>query len=580
MISNRYIDWKAFTPSYVESEMPRFIAEASQALDTIENSEISSYEDLVYALNDATYKLYRMWGALSHLLSVMNSKEWREVQEKYQGEIVAFSLRVGQSQKLYLSAKKLLESNAANDPVRRRILEKMVQSAELSGVSLEGEKKERFNAIAERLAQLGSDFRNAVIDSTPAEISDAVFPEVMKNDPDRSKRERLYRLRSTRAPSNSERREEMLRLRDDEAKMLGFRNYAEKSLATKSAGVPSAAFAMIDKLDAATAKAAKTEEKELAEFSKDELEPWDRAYAAERLREAKYDYSEEELKKYFELETTLAGLFRLTKTLFGVDVDEVSPDEKPPVWHDDVRFFRVKEEGCVIAEFYFDPFVRVNLKSGGAWMNEYSNLSVRKGEKPLALIVMNLPERDENAKVIADLTSRMDKNYPNESDKIYIEGRNAVLQGDIVLFHTRHTVIENLSITGDVTLNFTRDARLEALDISGTLTFGRGASKIIAQDLRLGSAIMDCTKNGEDAIGREPTIRSIVLRDAKATNGVKLIAAEDYGFLNVQIDNIEGSVTIGKEGDTLPSQKYYNLTIYNIKGDIIKHADAKHATFK
>ena len=186
----------------------------------------------------------------------------------------------------------------------------------------------------------------------------------------------------------------------------------------------------------------------------------------------------------------------------------------------------------------------------------------------------------ENAKVIADLTSRMDKNYPNESDKIYIEGRNAVLQGDIVLFHTRHTVIENLSITGDVTLNFTRDARLEALDISGTLTFGRGASKIIAQDLRLGSAIMDCNKNGEDAIGREPTIRSIVLRDAKATNGVKLIAAEDYGFLNVQIDNIEGSVTIGKEGDTLPSQKYYNLTIYNIKGDIIKHADAKHATFK
>lgn len=399
MISNRYIDWKAFTPSYVESEMPRLIAEASQALDTIENSEISSYEDLVYALNDATYKLYRMWGALSHLLSVMNSKEWREVQEKYQGEIVAFSLRVGQSQKLYLSAKKLLESNAANDPVRRRILEKMVQSAELSGVSLEGEKKERFNAIAERLAQLGSDFRNAVIDSTPAEISDAVFPEVMKNDPDRSKRERLYRLRSTRAPSNSERIDEMLRLRDEEAKMLGFRNYAEKSLATKSAEVPSAAFAMIDKLDAATAEAAETEEKELAEFSKDELEPWDRAYAAERLREAKYDYSEEELKKYFELETTLAGLFRLTKTLFGVDVEEVSPDEKPPVWHDDVRFFRVKEEGRVIAEFYFDPFVRVNLKSGGAWMNEFSNLSVRKGEKPLALIVMNLPERDENAKV-------------------------------------------------------------------------------------------------------------------------------------------------------------------------------------
>ena len=191
MISNRYIDWKAFTPSYVESEMPKLIAEASEALEKIENGEISTYEDLVYALNDATFKLWRMWGALSHLLSVMNSKEWREIQEKFQGEIVAFSLRVGQSQKLYLCAKKLLESNAVDDPVRRRILEKMVQSAELSGVALEGEKKERFNYIAARLAQLGSDFRNAVIDSTPAEISDAVFPEVMKNEPDRGKRETL-----------------------------------------------------------------------------------------------------------------------------------------------------------------------------------------------------------------------------------------------------------------------------------------------------------------------------------------------------------------------------------------------------
>lgn len=398
MISNRYIDWKAFTPSYVESEMPKLIAEASEALEKIENGEISTYEDLVYALNDATFKLWRMWGALSHLLSVMNSKEWREIQEKFQGEIVAFSLRVGQSQKLYLCAKKLLESNAVDDPVRRRILEKMVQSAELSGVALEGEKKERFNSIAARLAQLGSDFRNAVIDSTPAEISDAVFPEVMKNEPDRGKREKLYRMRSTRAPSNEVRIAEMLKLRDEEAKLLGFADYAEKSLATKSAAVPSAAFAMIDKLDEATVKGAEAEEKELEDFAELKLEPWDRAYVAERLREAKYNYSEEGLKRCFELETALAGLFRISKVLFGIDVVEVTGEEKPSVWHEDVRFFRVKESGSVIAEFYFDPFVRVNLKSGGAWMNEFMNYSARRAEKPLALVVMNLPERDSDGK--------------------------------------------------------------------------------------------------------------------------------------------------------------------------------------
>ena len=145
-------------------------------------------------------------------------------------------------------------------------------------------------------------------------------------------------------------------------------------------------------------KGAEAEEKELEDFAELKLEPWDRAYVAERLREAKYNYSEEELKRCFELETALAGLFRISKVLFGIDVVEVTGEEKPSVWHEDVRFFRVKESGSVIAEFYFDPFVRVNLKSGGAWMNEFMNYSARRAEKPLALVVMNLPERDSDGK--------------------------------------------------------------------------------------------------------------------------------------------------------------------------------------
>lgn len=397
-MKNGFIDWKTFTPEAAEAELPALLASAGEAVTRLEESAASTYEDLVWGLDDATRDLFRAWGGVSHMLGVMNSPRWREVQEKFQGDIVAFSLRVGQSEKLYRRAKNLLDSGTVSDPTRRRILEKSVESAQLAGVALKGREKERFNAVRARLAQLAAEFRNAVIDDTPAEISDAVYIEAMKNDPDRGKRERLYRMRSTRAPSNGPRITETLKLRAEEARLLGFANYAEKSLKTKAAGTPAAAFGMIDRLDDATARAALEEERELESSATTPLEPWDRAWEAERLREAKYDYSEQDLKKHFELETTLAGLFRLCKTLFGIDVEEVPPGDRPSVWHDDVRFFEVKENAEKIAAFYFDPFVRVNLKSQGAWMNEFSNLSVRRGEKPLALIVMNLPERDSDGK--------------------------------------------------------------------------------------------------------------------------------------------------------------------------------------
>lgn len=398
MISGRFIDWETFTPEAAEADLPRLLSEAGEAVTRLEESDIRTYEDLVWRLDDATRGLSRTWGAVSHMLSVMNSDAWRAVQEKYQGEVVAFSLRVGQSGKLYRAAKNLLDSDSVDDPVRRRILEKTLESAEMSGVALEGAAKDRFNEIKTKLARLAADFRNAVIDATPAEISDAAYIETMKNDPDREKRERLYRMRATRAPSNAARIDEILRLRDEEAKLLGFADYAEKSLKTKSAGTPDAALAMIDKLDEATSAFADAEEAELRSFATTPLEPWDRTWEAERLREAKYDYSEQELKLHFELEKTLEGLFRLCGKLFGIDVEEITGDAKPSVWHEDVRFFAVKENGAVTAEFYFDPFTRVNLKSGGAWMNEFSDLSVRRGEKPLALIVMNLPERDADGK--------------------------------------------------------------------------------------------------------------------------------------------------------------------------------------
>ena len=418
-------DWAGFTPEFAAAELPRLLDEAEKAVAAIEAAEPKTYEDFVWALDDATRDLWHCWGMVGHMMGVMNSDTWRKLEEEWQPKVVMFSLRVGQSKKLYELAKACLKSHVSS-PVRRRILEKMVQSAELAGVGLEGAKQDRFNEIAARLAKLGSDFHNAVLDATAAfkfekdgktyTIDDANYPETMKHCADREVRETLYRARAVRAPENEARIDEILKLRQEEAEILGFANYAERSLATKCAPSVAAVLKMIDDLDKATLAKAKQDESELLASSSQTfklsnaqtLNPWDQASAAERLREKKYAYSEEELKKHFELKDVLTGLFRMAKFLFDVEIEEIA--DKPSVWHEDVRFFAVKEKGETIANFYFDPYVRSGLKSGGAWMNEFRNRcrcrlrgeGEGEGEErivtPLAVVVTNFPVPDKSGK--------------------------------------------------------------------------------------------------------------------------------------------------------------------------------------
>ena len=399
-------DWSALTPASAAEALPRLLKASEQSVAALEAAAPRDFESLMWALNDATRELWRVWGMVSHLTSVMNSEEWRQLEENFQPALVAFSLRVGQSRPLYDAAKALLdESTNFLSPVRRRILEKTVQAAEQSGVALDGAAKAQFNEIQTKLAKLAMDFSNAVMDATKAfklekdgktyTIDDANYPETMKHCADREVREKLCRARATRAPENAVRIDEILRLRGELAKLLGFSDYAALSLSTKCAPSVKAVRDMIAALDTATAAIADREEAELvAGADLDRLEPWDRAFYAERLRERKYAYSEEELKRHFEFEAVLAGLFRMTKFLFDIEVTELTGAAKPSVWHPDVRFFAVKENGAEIAHFYLDPYVRNGLKRGGAWMNEFRNRSDRRGETPLAVLVLNLPEPD------------------------------------------------------------------------------------------------------------------------------------------------------------------------------------------
>ncbi len=397
---NHFPKWAELTPEVAAEKLATELVAAEAAVAAIEAAKPTTYEGLVWALEDATRVLWRTWGDVSHLFSVMNSDAWRKVEEDFLPRIVSFSLRVGQSRQIYEAAQSLV----VTDPTQKRIVAKMIQSAELAGVALEGEKKERFNAIQAELAKLATDFSNTVLDATQAfsyekdgvtyTIDDANYPQTMKECADREVREVLYRARMTRAPENTARIATLLKLRQELASLLGFANYAELSLATKCAPSVKAVFAMIDELDAATQAISLREDAELGEA----LEPWDYAFAAERLREAKYAYSEEELKKYFEFEDVLAGLWRISKFLFNIDVNEITGAAKPQVWHPDVRVFEVKEGASVLAHFYLDPYVRNGLKRGGAWMNEFRGRSDRLGVTPIAFIALNVLAPDAQGK--------------------------------------------------------------------------------------------------------------------------------------------------------------------------------------
>ena len=398
--------WADFTPEFAVSELTRLLAVAERGVAALEAAHPVTFEGLVWGLDDAVRDLVDTWGMVLHMLGVMNSDAWRKVESDFQERMIMFTMRVSQSRSLYKFAKSI----AVEDPMRRRILDRMVQEAELAGVALEGEKKERFNAIKAELARLGTDFSRAVLDATDAfkfekdgktyTIDDANFPLTMKNCPDREVRERLYRARVTRAPENTARISRILELRRELAVLLGYTTYAELSLANKCAPSVLSVKAMIDELDAATKEISEVEDVQVGEMYEGEgaMQPWDVAYCAERLRERKYAYSEEELKRYFEFEDVLKGLFRLSKFLFDIDIEEVKGADKPQTWHPDVRFFSVKENGSVIANFYVDPYVRNGQKNGGAWMNEFSNRDDRRGEKPLAVLVLNQQTPDADGK--------------------------------------------------------------------------------------------------------------------------------------------------------------------------------------
>lgn len=422
------------------------LAELHAEVDQLEASVEPSWEGLVQPLERIVDRLSRAWGTVSHLKAVKDTEELRKAVEEVQPERVKLSLRLSQSKPLYEAFKAIKEGPAwaGLTEAQRRIVEGELRDFVLGGVALEGEKKERFNEIQQELSQLSTKFSNNVLDATKAfkklltdkqdveglpesalalaaqqaikEGHEGATPEsgpwlftldmpsyfpVMTHAKNRALREELYRASITRASSgdinNEPIIEKVLALRQEKAELLGFKNFAEVSMASKMATLETAE-ELLEQLRAASYDAAQRDLQDIKDFAAEqgftgELAQWDVSFWAERLKEAKYSIEEEQLRPYFALPNVLQGLFGLAKRLFDVDIEPA--DGTVPVWHEDVRFFVVKKGGAPKAYFYLDPYSRPAEKRGGAWMDEVcgqSKLFAREGENvrlPVAHMVCN-----------------------------------------------------------------------------------------------------------------------------------------------------------------------------------------------
>jgi len=430
----------AIQPIHVQPAISRLLGESRTLVERLaEDKEAVTWATFAEPLGDEIERLSRAWGIVGHLHSVNDIPDWREAYNQMLPEVSRFYAELGQNLKLFAKYKAIRDNAeyASLSTAQRKIVDNEIRDFRLSGAELPEEQKPRFQAIQEELASLAAKFSENLLDATnafaeivtdeaeliglPADVIQAAreaaekdgkagwkftlhmpsYWPVLQFADSRRLRETLYRASATRAsefgPENLDNTpliKRILELRAEEARMLGFQNYADVSLASKMAESVPQVLEFLRDLSRKAKPFAEKDIAELREFARLELglqtlEPWDMGYASEKLRQARYAFSEQDVKPYFTEPKVLAGLFHVVESLYGV---HIKPDSAP-IWHDDVRFFRIEDgAGNLIGQFYLDPYAR-ETKRGGAWMDEaISRRRVVDGiQKPVAYLACNFP---------------------------------------------------------------------------------------------------------------------------------------------------------------------------------------------
>ncbi len=453
--------FSAIRPEHVEAAVDELIAHnRAKIAEVLASGGPYTYDNLVAVLDEAEDRLDRAFDPASHLNAVVNNEALRKAYNACLPKLSDFATEIGQNRDLFNAYVQLKNTGYERlDTAQRKVIDNALRDFRLSGIDLPKDQQQRFAEIQSRLAEITSQYSDNVLDATNAwhkHVTDVAqlqglpesalaqarqaaqqrglegfvltldFPSyyaVITYADDRALREELYTAYCTRASDqgphagqfdNSALMNEILALRHEEAQLLGYANFAELSLATKMAESSDQVLGFLRDLGRKALPAARREFDELKAFAKstcgiEDFRSWDASYVGEKLQQAKYSISQEELRPYFPAPKVLAGMFEVAKRLFGVSVRERNDVE---LWHPDAKYFDVLDaQGEVIAGFYVDLYARQN-KRGGAWMDDcLARWRRRDGslQRPVAYLVCNFtpPVGDDPALLTHDEVTTM-----------------------------------------------------------------------------------------------------------------------------------------------------------------------------
>ena len=427
-------------PEHVVPALDELLADSEAALEAVVAPDFpADWKALSRRLDCTTERLSRAWSAVSHLNGVADTPELRAAYNAVLPKVTDFWTRLGSDERLYAKYK-AIDKASLNDE-QRQALANGIRNFVLGGAELQGAARERYAAIQERQAELGQKFSENALDATDAFAYYATLDEldgvpedvvhaaraaaaaegkdghkltlkmpsylpVMQFGNNRELRQRLYRAYVTRASDqaapefrkfdNSANVREILALRREEAQLLGYRNFGEVSVVPKMADSPDQVVKFLRELAAKARPHAEKDVADMREFAARKLgipdpQAWDWSYIAERLKEDRYAFSEQEVKQYFTAPKVLGGLFKIIETLFEVEIRR----DSAPTWHPSVEFYRIERHGELVGQFYLDPAAR-NGKRGGAWMDDVRARWLRPDDgrlqTPVAHLVCNFAE--------------------------------------------------------------------------------------------------------------------------------------------------------------------------------------------
>ena len=431
-------------PDHVSPAIESVLNEANTLIHSLkEMNAPTSWNNFVEPIEIISEKISRAWGQIEHLNAVVNSDSLRKAYNDNLIKLTEFYTNLSQDESLYKKYQSLKDSEVFKSltPSQKRIIDNVLREFKLGGAELNETDKKRFKVIQEKLAKLSTQFEENILDATnefsifvdhldeligiPEENMKKAHAEakedkkegykftlhfpsylpVMQYADNRTLREKLYHAYATRASElaspkfdNTNLIEEILSLRYESSKLLGFKHFTEMSLVTKMAKSSEEVITFLMDLANKAKPFALKDMDELKSFAKtlkiEKLEAWDIAYVSEKLRQAKYSFSENEVKQYFPEHRVLKGLFKVVETIFKLKI--IKSDA--PTWHKDVSFYSIKNENDeLIGQFYFDLYAR-NHKRGGAWMDEaISRYKNSLGSShPVAFLTCNFSSPSDN----------------------------------------------------------------------------------------------------------------------------------------------------------------------------------------